>query len=73
MTSGEIDDLLASTRQERGTTLIVVTHNIPSARRLADAMLFLHEGRVLARGSAADLEQSEHALVRRFMRSEAGG
>ncbi|MCY3844924.1 MAG: ATP-binding cassette domain-containing protein [Acidobacteria bacterium] len=73
VTSGEIDDLLASTRQERGTTLIVVTHNIPSARRLADAMLFLHEGRVLARGSAADLEQSEHALVRRFMRSEAGG
>ena len=73
VTSGEIDDLLANTRQERGTTLIVVTHNIPSARRLADAMLFLHEGRVLARGSAADLERSEHALVRRFMRSEAGG
>ena len=73
VTSGEIDDLLAGTRQERGTTLIVVTHNIPSARRLADGMLFLHEGRVLARGSAADLEGSEHELVRRFMRSEAGG
>ena len=73
VTSREIDDLLAATREERGTTLVVVTHNIPSARRLADAMLFLHEGRVLARGSAADLERSEHALVRRFMRSEAGG
>ena len=73
VTSGEIDDLLASAREERGTTLIVVTHNIPSARRLADAMLFLHEGRVIARGSADDLERSEHALVRRFMRSEAGG
>ena len=73
VTSGEIDDLLARTREERGTTLIVVTHNIPSARRLADTMLFLHEGRVLARGSAADLERSGHALVRRFMRSEAGG
>ena len=73
VTSGEIDDLLARNRQERGTTLIVVTHNIPSARRLADTMLFLHEGRVLARGSAGDLERSEHELVRRFMRSEAGG
>ena len=73
VTSGEIDDLLARTREERGTTLIVVTHNIPSARRLADTMLFLHEGRVLARGSAADLEASGHQLVRRFMRSEAGG
>ena len=73
VTSGEIDDLLAATREERGTTLIVVTHNIPSARRLADGMVFLHQGRVLTRGSVADLERSEHALVRRFMRSEAGG
>ena len=73
VTSGEIDDLLVRARQERGTTLIVVTHNIPSARRIADTMLFLHQGRVLARGSAGDLERSEHELVRRFMRSEAGG
>ena len=36
-------------------------------------MLFLHEGRVLARGTAADLERSEHELVRKFMQSEAGG
>ena len=73
VTSGEIDDLLANTREERGTTLIVVTHNIPSARRIADTMIFLHEGRVLARGSVDDLERSGHGLVRRFMRSEAGG
>ena len=73
VTSGEIDELLVRTREERGTTLVVVTHNIPSARRLADTMLFLHRGRVLAHGSARDLERSEHELVRRFMRSEAGG
>lgn len=73
VTSEEIDDLLVRVKEERGTTLIVVTHNIPSARRLADTMLFLHEGRVLARGTAADLERSEHALVRKFMQSEAGG
>ena len=73
VTSEEIDDLLVRVKKERGTTLIVVTHNIPSARRLADMMLFLHEGRVLARGTAEDLERSEHELVRKFMQSEAGG
>ncbi len=67
------EHLLVQLKQERGTTLIVVTHNIPSARRIADTMLFLHEGRVLARGTAADLERSEHELVRKFMQSEAGG
>ena len=73
VTSEEIDDLLVALKHERGTTLVVVTHNIPSARRIADAMVFLHEGRVLARGTAEDLERSEHELVRKFMQSEAGG
>ena len=73
VTSVEIDDLLVRVKAEQGTTLIVVTHNIPSARRIGDTLLFLHQGRVLARGTAADLERSEHELVRRFMQSEAGG
>ena len=73
VTSEEIDDLLVRVKRERGATLVVVTHNIPSARRIGDTLLFLHEGRVLARGTAAELERSEHELVRQFMHSEAGG
>ena len=73
ITSEEIDDLLVRVKHELGTTLIVVTHNIPSARRIGDTLVFLHEGRVLARGTAAQLESSEHRIVRQFMSSEAGG
>ena len=73
VTSEEIDDLLVRVKRERGTTLVVVTHNIPSARRIGDTLLFLHEGRVLARGTAAELERSDHDVVRQFMHSEAGG
>ena len=73
ITSEEIDDLLVRVKRDRGATLVVVTHNIPSARRIGDTLLFLHEGRVLARGTAAELERSEHELVRQFMQSEAGG
>ncbi len=73
VTSEEIDDLLVRVKRDRGTTLVVVTHNIPSARRIGDTLLFLHEGQVLARGTAAELERSEHDLVRQFMQSEAGG
>jgi phospholipid/cholesterol/gamma-HCH transport system ATP-binding protein len=51
----------------------MVTHNIPSARHVADDLAFLHEGKVIARGTAEELEQSEHDLVRTFMRSEGGG
>jgi phospholipid/cholesterol/gamma-HCH transport system ATP-binding protein len=73
VTSAEIDALLVELKQRANTTLVVVTHNIPSARAIGDELVFLHEGRVLARGSAVDLERSESALVRQFMRAEGSG
>jgi phospholipid/cholesterol/gamma-HCH transport system ATP-binding protein len=72
VTSDEIDDLLLGLKKG-GTTVVMVTHNIPSARHVADEMAFLHDGKVIARGTAADLERSEHDLVRTFMRSEGAG
>jgi len=72
ITSGEIDDLLVALKKQ-GTTLVVVTHNIPSARHVGDELAMLHEGKVIARGAAGELEQSEHELVRAFMRAEGGG
>lgn len=73
ITSAEIDDLLLGLKRDEGTTLVVVTHNIPSARHLGDELLMLHDGRILARGSAEDLSRSEHAIVRTFMQSTGGG
>jgi phospholipid/cholesterol/gamma-HCH transport system ATP-binding protein len=72
ITADEIDDLLVQTKRG-GTTLVVVTHNIPSARHIGDTLAVLHEGRVIASGTAAELERSEHELVRAFMRSEGSG
>lgn len=72
ITTREIDELLLE-QKRAGTTLVVVTHNIPSARLVADEMALLHEGRVVAQGSAADLDASEHPIVRAFMQSEGGG
>ncbi len=72
ITAAEIDQLLVEQR-EQGTTLVVVTHNIPSARHLGDVLAVLHEGKVIAQGTADELERSEHELVRTFMRSEGAG
>ena len=72
LTTREIDQLLLE-RKRSGTTLVVVTHNIPSARLLGDELAVLHEGRIIATGSAADLDASDDPLVQSFMRSEGGG
>lgn len=72
ITGGEIDDLLVELKK-KGTTLVMVTHNIPSARHVADELAMLHEGKVIARGTAEELDRSDNALVRTFMRSEGAG
>jgi ABC-type transporter Mla maintaining outer membrane lipid asymmetry ATPase subunit MlaF len=46
---------------------------MPSARRLGDQLLMLHEGRVIARGTVADLDQNPNELVRAFMTSQHAG
>jgi len=73
VTSGEIDRLLVELRDRTGATLIVVTHNIPSARVIGDELVFLHEGRIVAQGTAEELDQSSIPLVRQFMRAEGAG
>ncbi len=73
ITSEEIDNLLVSLGEGEKVTVVVVTHNIPSARRIADELIFLDEGRVLAQGAADALDGSENETVRKFMSSGAGG
>jgi phospholipid/cholesterol/gamma-HCH transport system ATP-binding protein len=72
ITAGEIDELLVKTKQG-GTTLVVVTHNIPSARVIGDEFAVLHEGRMLASGTLEALDESDEPLVQAFMRAQGGG
>jgi len=72
VTSQEIDTLLLDLKQRRGTTIVVVTHNIPSARRIGDTLAFLHEGRILEHGTPEQLENSRQELVQRFMSVQGG-
>ena len=73
ITADEIDELLLDRKTRGGVTLIVVTHNIPSARRLGDRLAMLHGGRIIASGSAAELDRSSDPLVRAFMTSQHAG
>ena len=72
ITSHEIDELLIATKQG-GTTLVVVTHNIPSARAIGDRFAVLDQGRMFASGTIETLDASEEPLVRAFMRAQGGG
>ena len=73
ITADEIDELLLGLKHDGRTTLVIVTHNIPSAKRLGDEIVMLHDGRIVARGAPADLERSSNEMVRAFMHSQHAG
>lgn len=70
VTSAEIDDLFVDLKQTEHTTMVIVTHNIPSAARIGDELIVLHQGHILDRGTAEQLRESKHELVRGFMKSQ---
>lgn len=72
VTSREIDELFLELKNSERTTMVIVTHNIPSARRIGDELALLHQGRIVARGAPSELERSDHPLVREFMQAEGG-
>jgi len=50
----EVLDLISELRSE-GRPILIVTHEIGFARKVADQVVFIHEGRVLEYGNAAEL------------------
>jgi phospholipid/cholesterol/gamma-HCH transport system ATP-binding protein len=73
ITADEIDDLLLGLKRSGGTTLIIVTHNIPSARKMGDTLAMLHEGHIVAQGTTEELDRSDNEMVRAFMTSQHAG
>jgi phospholipid/cholesterol/gamma-HCH transport system ATP-binding protein len=64
ITASEIDELLLAQKAEHKTTLIVVTHDVRGARRVGDRFAVLDHGRLIAEGTAAEVEHSEHGVAR---------
>lgn len=67
ITAAEIDNLLLKVRDERKTTMIVVTHDVRGARKLADKIAVLDQGVLVGFGTAKELEQSRNETVRELV------
>jgi phospholipid/cholesterol/gamma-HCH transport system ATP-binding protein len=69
MTVHRIEALLVELNRDRGMTLIVSSHHIPSTLRMADRLLMLLDGSAVA-GTPAELVQSPDDRVREFLHED---
>jgi phospholipid/cholesterol/gamma-HCH transport system ATP-binding protein len=67
ITASEIDQLLIRQREEHGTALIVVTHDIHGVHRVADRVAVLDKGNLVAFGTVAEIAESNNEIARRLI------
>jgi len=66
-------ELIKEVHAENGGCYVVITHDIMSARRVAEHISVLWKGRIVESGPAADLFASENPFVRQFLAGASAG
>jgi len=62
-----LDELILFLKRTFGMTMLVVTHSLESAFRIADRLAMLHQGSLVAVGTPDEFRASEHPRVRQFL------
>ena len=68
ISSAEIDDLILKLQEEHHVASIVVTHDLHSAKTIADRLALLNEGDIVIEGNFEELQRSDIEFVREFLR-----
>jgi phospholipid/cholesterol/gamma-HCH transport system ATP-binding protein len=67
-----INELILKMKEELGVTSVVVTHDMKSAYKVADRIVMLHNGNIIADGDADYIRNHSDLVVQQFIKGEAG-
>lgn len=68
-----INDLIIKCSEKLGATTVTITHDMHSAKRIADKVAMIYEGRIIWDGDVKDLNHSENEYVDQFIHGRAHG
>src|SRR5713226_4620287 len=64
--AAELDELILGLKRAFNMTVVVVTHEMASAFRIADRMAMLYKGSLISVGTKEELQSSSHPRIRQF-------
>jgi phospholipid/cholesterol/gamma-HCH transport system ATP-binding protein len=67
ITAAGIDDLILNLKKAYSMSMVVVTHELASAFLIADRIILLDRGAIIAMGPVAEVRDSPHPRVRQFL------
>lgn len=71
--SDVINDLIVDTVKDTGTTTLSITHDLTSARKIADRIAMLYKGKIIWEGPTAEIDNSGNPYVDQFIHGRAEG
>ena len=71
--SDVINDLIVECVRGLGATALTITHDMASARKIADRIAMLYQGRIIWTGTVEEVERAENPYVDQFVHGRAEG
>lgn len=68
-----INDLIVETSKGLGATTLSITHDMASARKIADNIAMIYKGQIIWHGDAKDIDHSGNEYVDQFIKGSATG
>ncbi len=68
--SDVINELILKLQKELGVTTVVVTHDMKSAYKIADRIVMLHNGKIIADGDTDHIRNHPHPVVQQFIEGQ---
>ena len=71
--SDVINDLIVRCVKKLGATALTITHDMTSARKIADKIAMLYDGKIIWMGTVAELDKTDNPYVRQFVAGSSKG
>jgi len=68
-----INDLIVKCTRELGASAMTITHDMASARKIADRVAMLYKGKIIWDGPVADIDQADNPFLQQFVAGDIEG
>ena len=68
-----INDLIVHCVEETGATTLTITHDMQSARKIADKIAMIYDGKIIWAGPTDEIDQSGNDFVQQFIHGQIDG
>ena len=68
-----INDLIVECSKKLGATTFTITHDMRSAKKIADKVAMIYEGKIIWHDNVDNMEKTDNEYVRQFIKGSAKG